>query len=149
MKKIFLFAIVALVFSSCANMLLTPEEREIKAQVKNYLKENLHDPSSLKDLKIHYALMTREGLDSLYWAKVEETKNSGERLAYIHGMAGDYLVVIEYRAKNAYGAYRIGYEAFRLTQEFDPKFNTLNPLSEDRSYVINYHAFDWKIIPAK
>lgn len=145
MKKIFLFAIVALVFSSCANMLLTPEEREIKAQVKNYLMENLHDPSSLKDLKIDYAFLTKDSVRSLWEAELEK---EGYREIGLPGLLEDnYALIVEYRAKNAYGAYRIGHELLLYRRySYDSK---IKPLRSDQAYVIDYNAFDWKTIPAK
>lgn len=146
MKKLLLFTIVALMCTSCANMLLTPEEREIKAQVKNYLKENLHDPSSLKDLNIEYALLTKDSVRSLWEAELEKGNCS---LTSLPGLLEDKCaLIVEYRAKNAYGAYRIGHELLLYNTSSYREWQ-IKPLRSDQAYVIDYNAFDWKTIPAK
>ena len=145
MKKLLLFAIATLLLTSCADMKLTPEEREIKTEVKNYLKENLHDPSSLKDLKIDYAFLTKDSVRSLWEAELEK---EGYRDVALPGLLEDnYALIVEYRAKNAYGAYRIGHELLLYRRySYDSK---IKPLRSDQAYVIDFNAFDWKTIPAK
>lgn len=145
MKKLITLAIVAMLFASCANMLLTPEEREIKAQVKNYLKENLHDPSSLKDLKIDYAFLTKDSVRSLWEAELEKEGSHAELPGFFEDR---YALIVEYRAKNAYGAYRIGHELLIYNARRYREW-LIKPLRADQAYVIDYNAFDWKTIPAK
>lgn len=146
MKKLITLAIVAMLFASCADMLLTPEEREIKKHVTNYLKENLHDPSSLKDLKIDYAFLTKDSVRSLWEAELEK---EGYRETCLPGILADnYALIVEYRAKNAYGAYRIGHELL-LYNACRYREWLIKPLRSDQAYVIDYNAFDWKTIPAK
>lgn len=145
MKKLLLFAMVALVCVSCADITLTPKEREIKTQVKNYLKENLHDPSSLKDLKIEYALLTKDSVRSLWEAELEK----GNCKVELPGFFEDrYALIVEYRAKNAYGAYRIGHELLIYNARRYKEW-LIKPLRADQAYVIDYNAFEWKTIPAK
>lgn len=151
MKKLITLAIVAMLFASCADMFLSEEERLVKKHITMYLEENLHDPSSLTDLKITYAKMTRDALDSLYYANYDEASAKGERLGYPGGIEDDYVVILEYRAKNAYGAYRKG-EDIVIFDEFSARrlnIHQVERIEKRYGYVVDFGAFDWKTIPAK
>lgn len=151
MKKLFTLAIVAMLFASCADMFLSDEERLVKKHITMYLEENLHDPSSLKDLKITYAKMTLDALDSLYYENIDEAIAKGERLGYPVGIQDDYVVILEYRAKNAYGVYRKG-EDIVIFDEGSARLlgiHRVDRIEKKYSYVVDFGAFDWKTIPAK
>lgn len=151
MKKLFTLAIVAMLFASCADMFLSEEERLVKKHITMYLEENLHDPSSLTDLEITYAVLTKDALDSLYYANIDEAIAKGERLGYPVGIQDDYVVILEYRAKNAYGAYRKG-EDIVIFDEGSARLlgiHRVDRIEKKYSYVVDFDAFDWKTIPAK
>lgn len=151
MKKLITLAIVAMLFASCADMFLSEEERLVKKHITMYLEENLHDPSSLTDLEITYAVLTKDALDSLYYANIDEAIAKGEHLGYPGGIEGDYAVILEYRAKNAYGAYRKG-EDIVIFDEFSARrlnMHRVERIEKRYSYVVDFNAFDWKTIPAK
>lgn len=147
MKKLLTIAFVAMLFASCADMFLSKEERLVKKHITMYLEENLHDPSSLKDLKIDYAVIS-DTVHALFSKAIETEDYMPGSTAMIEGKV---VAIIEYRAKNAYGAYRKGEDivifderAARLMDRHE-----VERIEQQFSYVVDFNAFDWKTIPAK
>lgn len=147
MKKLITLAIVAMLFASCADMFLSRQERLIKKHITMYLKENLHDPSSLADLKIDYAVIG-DTVHALFRKAIETEDYMPGSTAMIEGKV---VAIIEYRAKNAYGAYRKGEDIVifneRAARLLD--LHQVERIEKQYSYVVDFNAFDWKTIPAK
>jgi hypothetical protein len=134
-----LFSLSALVFHSCSN--LTPQERKMKKHITHYLKEELNDPQSLTDLTIDYAVMT-DTLDDLWHAAMDR----GDETEYPFYIKGKKVAIVNYRAKNAYGAYRKGTDVYTYSYIEIGDIVDIEPLKNGHAYAINFNAFDWKRI---
>ena len=149
MKKIILFAFTCILLSSCGSM----EERLMKRDIKDNLKETLHNPSSLEDLNIRYAYLDVDKVQRLY----ERELVRGNNPKYT---CGGYIVIAEYRAKNGYGAYRNSHSVYIYKKQynvwlryfFDTKKTrkllasvNAKPIAENQLYLID-DWLDWKSI---
>ena len=143
MKKLFYLTIIALVgftLTSCETG--TPADKNIKKEVKQYLKKNLKDPDSLKDLVITYAPISDEEARNCWLAEIEkyeQKKTETQPALYSLALRGKNtaIILIEYRAKNSYGAYTNGLEALKYGEDVLTGEKNIAPLKSDESYLLS------------
>lgn len=141
MKKYLSLLLLCIVMMACDG--LTTEERDIKKHITMYLEDNLHDPSSLKDLEITYAIVT-DTVHDLCLAAISR----GEKADYAGSVEGHVIAIIEYRAKNAYGTYRKGEDIVTYNDFVAELMGThgVERIKQGHAYIVDFNAFDWKTI---
>ena len=130
---LFVFAIFAL--GSCSEEV--QYERTLKKSVKHYLTENLKDPSSLKDLEITYAILSQKDIKSFYEKQRQEyIENPLEVKSPISVKGEATIVMIQYRAKNSFGAYNKDIQTFRYWYPL-PYPDALKPIDKHEAYLFD------------
>ncbi|MCQ2302198.1 MAG: hypothetical protein MJZ94_06190 [Bacteroidales bacterium] len=131
------FLLGIFVFSGCSED--SRYEKSLKKSINLYLDKNLKDPTSLKDLKITYAFLSQEDIDVFHDKQLEKYKTNPSEtvlpLATIH-VDKEAIVLIDYRAKNSYGAYDQGMEAFKYFP-FGNEWIDLQPLEKSELYLVD------------
>ena len=140
--RILLVTIVFIAFSSCSEE--AQYEKALKKAVIQYLNKNLKDPGSLKDLEISYAILSQEEIDAFRDKQLEEYKaNPSETEFPLATLANEKeaIVLVKYRAKNSFGAYDKGLDAFKFLP-FGNELLDLQSLKKYELYLLDamYHS---------
>ena len=133
--KILFVTLVVIVLNSCSEK--TKYERTLKNSIKQYLNENLKDPSSLKDLEITYAILSQKEINNFYEKQHKEYIEKPLEVKSPIKVRGEAaIVMIQYRAKNSFGAYNKEIQTFRYWYPL-PYPDALKSIDEHEAYLFD------------
>lgn len=139
MKKIFLFAIVALVFSSCADMSLTPTEKEIKKHVTAFINDRV---GKCEELIINYTML--EAMTALDIELEEKTKYNALAKSPTPELFMGYIARAIYRKDK--DSYKVEHLNLVYWKDHDPCVFMADP---EYRYIYMSDKIRWTTIPVK
>lgn len=138
MKKIFLFAIVALVFSSCADMSLTPEQKKRKQSIMSYFDQRV---GKCEEVIIKYAKLDYSTVCDIYDEEVEKYNNNAQYPQY--WATSEFVRVIYRKDKDSYKVEHINLVYW---EDHDPCVFMADP---EFRYIYMSDKIQWTTIPVK
>lgn len=139
MKKIFLFAIVALLFSSCADAKLTPTEKEIKKHVTAFVNDRV---GKCEELIINYTML--EAMTALDIELEEKTKYNALAKSPTPELFMGYIARAIYRKDK--DSYKVEHLNLVYWKDHDPCVFMADP---EFRYIYMSDKIRWTTIPAK
>lgn len=138
MKKIFLFAIVALVFSSCADMSLTPEQKKRKQSIMSYFDQRV---GKCEEVIIKYAKLDYSTVCDIYDEEVEKYNKNAQYPQY--WATSEFVRVIYRKDKDSYRV-----NTMNLVY-FDNNPPKIFPADPNELYIYRSDKIRWTTIPVK